>query len=77
MSDAERMASFTESVVEDATLAWLGSIGFTVKHGPEIAPGEPAAERQDYSRLHDTLLRKLISGGIRVNQAVVSMEAQA
>jgi hypothetical protein len=27
---------FTESVVEDAALAWLESLGYTVKHGPEI-----------------------------------------
>ena len=31
---------FMESVVEDAALAWLESIGYTIKHGPEIAPGE-------------------------------------
>ena len=31
---------FTESVVEDAALAWLESLGYAVKHGPEIAPGE-------------------------------------
>lgn len=32
--------SLTESVVEDTTLAWLESLGYTIKHGPEIAPGE-------------------------------------
>ena len=32
--------AFTECVVEDAALAWLESLGYTVKHGPEIAPGE-------------------------------------
>ena len=32
------MASFTESVVEEAALAWLESLGYTVKHGPAIAP---------------------------------------
>jgi len=31
--------AFTESLVEDAALAWLESLGYTVKHGPEIAPG--------------------------------------
>jgi hypothetical protein len=35
----------TESVVEDAALAWLGSLGYTIKHGPEIAAGEFLAER--------------------------------
>ena len=33
-------SKFTESVVEDAALAWLESLGYAVKHGPEIAPGE-------------------------------------
>jgi type I restriction enzyme R subunit len=31
---------FTESVVKDAALAWLESLGWSVKHGLEIAPGE-------------------------------------
>ena len=39
------MTNFTASLVEDAALAWLESLGYTVKHGPEIAPGELAAER--------------------------------
>jgi type I restriction enzyme R subunit len=34
------MSTFTESVVEDAALAWLESLGYTVKPGPDIAPGE-------------------------------------
>jgi type I restriction enzyme R subunit len=32
--------NFTESVVEDAALAWLESLAYAIKHGPEIAPGE-------------------------------------
>jgi type I restriction enzyme R subunit len=52
-----------ESVVEDAALAWLKSLGYVVKHGLEIAPGELVAERTDYSqvvlerRLRDALAR--------------------
>ena len=55
--------SFTESVVEDAALAWLESLGYAVKHGPEIAPGELFAERGDYGqvilaiRLREALVR--------------------
>jgi type I restriction enzyme, R subunit len=55
--------SFTESVVEDAALAWFESLGYTVKHGPEIAPGELFAERGDYgqvilaTRLREALVR--------------------
>jgi type I restriction enzyme R subunit len=40
-------ASFTESVVEDAALAWLEALGYAIKHGPAIAAGEPGAERGD------------------------------
>ena len=46
------MQNFTESVVEDAALAWLKSLGYAIKHGPEIAPGEILAERTDYGYLH-------------------------
>jgi type I restriction enzyme R subunit len=53
----------TESVVEQAALAWLESAGWQVRNGAEIAPGEPAAERDDYGevvlaqRLRDALAR--------------------
>lgn len=45
------MPNFTESVVEQATLAWLESMGYLVLSGLEIAPGEPAAEREDYEQV--------------------------
>jgi type I restriction enzyme R subunit len=53
----------TESIVEEAALAWLERLGWTVKHGPEIAPGEGVAERADFGqvvltqRLQDALAR--------------------
>jgi type I restriction enzyme, R subunit len=53
----------TESVVEQAALAWFESAGWTVRNGAEIAPGEPAAERAGYGqvvleqRLRDALAR--------------------
>ena len=37
---------FTESVVEDAALAWLEGLGWTVKHGPEIAKEMREASRR-------------------------------
>ena len=45
--DTDCMSNFTESVVEDAALEWLGALGYTILHAPEIAVGEPAAERTD------------------------------
>jgi len=53
----------TESVVEEAALAWLEASGWQIAHGPEIAPDMPAAERTDYGevvlaqRLRDALAR--------------------
>jgi type I restriction enzyme R subunit len=55
--------SMTESVVEDAALAWLESIGWRLAHGTDIAPDTLAAERRDYGevvlgqRLRDALAR--------------------
>ncbi len=40
--------SLNESMVEDAALSWFGELGYTVGHGPETAPGEPAAERASF-----------------------------
>jgi type I restriction enzyme R subunit len=53
--------SFTESVVEEAALAWLESVGWC--NGAHIAPGELVAQRDDYGqvvlsqRLRDALAR--------------------
>jgi hypothetical protein len=56
-------APFTESVVEQAALAWVEGVGWPVRYGAEIAPGEPAAEGDDYGqivlaqRLRDALVQ--------------------
>ena len=42
------MTAFTESVLEEAVLETLASLGWQVVFGPEIAPGESRAERSDY-----------------------------
>lgn len=39
--------TFAESVVEEASLAWLEALGYAVLHGPEIAAGMLGAERSD------------------------------
>lgn len=67
--------TFTGSLVEQAAPAWLGSAGWQVHDGAEIAPGEPATERDDYGqmvrahRLREALLQQLISGELRVKDA--------
>ena len=42
------MTTFTESIIEQAALAWLEGVGWSIKNGAEIAPGEFAAERDDW-----------------------------
>jgi type I restriction enzyme R subunit len=39
---------FTETTVEDAALEIFGGLGYTILHGPNIAPGEMFAERATY-----------------------------
>ena len=41
------MGAFSESIVEQAALAFLESTGWSVRNGAVIAPGEPGAERDD------------------------------
>ena len=58
--------SLNESHVEDAALEWFGEQGYAVGHGPHLAPGEPAAERDSLGevvqfRFAQTLTRPLPS----------------
>jgi type I restriction enzyme, R subunit len=47
--------SFAERTVERAALSWLHGLGYSLIHGPHIAPGEPSAERSSYG---EVVLRK-------------------
>lgn len=60
-------AGFTESVVEDAALGWLEALGYAVLHGPQIAAGEPAAERRDPGYRDVVLERRLRNALARSN----------
>jgi type I restriction enzyme R subunit len=55
---------FTESIVEDAALAWLEALGYGVLHGPDIAAGELAAERGD-PNYRDVLLERRVRQALR------------
>ena len=57
--------SLTESIVEDAALTWFGELGYAVGHGPQMAPGEPAAERDSFGEV--VLVDRLRQGLRRVN----------
>jgi len=65
---AVNSSAFTESVVEEAALAWLESVGWQIRNGAEIAPGEPAAERDDYGQV--VLAQRLRDALARLNPAL-------
>lgn len=61
------MSSFTESVVEEASLSWLESLGYAVLHGPDIAVGMPGAERSDPNYRDVVLEGRLRQALVRLN----------
>ena len=62
--------SFTESIVEEAALARLAAIGWTVLHGPEIGYGTINAERLD-PQYRDVLLEGRLRATLaRLNPAL-------
>jgi len=62
--------SLNESIVEDAALEWFGELGYTLGHGPHLAPGEPAAERDSFSEV--VLVGRLREAIRRLNPAIPS-----
>ena len=43
------MTALTESDLEQIVLGWFGELGYTILHGPEIAPEASLSERSSYS----------------------------
>jgi len=62
------MAHLTESEIESAALDWLKAMGWETLFGPEIAPGETAAERESYGQV--VLERRLRQALERLNPQV-------
>jgi type I restriction enzyme R subunit len=57
-----------ESTIEDAALTWFGELGYAVGHGPQIAPGEPEAERDSFGDV--VLVGRLREAIYRLNPAI-------
>ena len=57
-----------ESTIEDAAFDWFGGLGYTIGHGPHIAPGEPAAERDSFGEV--VLVGRLREAIRRLNPAI-------
>lgn len=64
--------SVSESVVEQAALAWFESLGYAVLDGPEIAAGEPNAEREDPGYRDVILARRSRQAIARLNSDLPS-----
>ena len=60
--------SLNESIVEDAALEWFVELGYAVGHGPHLAPGEPAAERDSFGEV--VLVGRLREAIRRLNPAI-------
>lgn len=57
------MPHFTESILEKAVLEYYKQLGYSIRYGLEVAPGEPGALRETYhqvileNNLHEALAR--------------------
>lgn len=60
--------SLTESLVEEAALTWFSELGYAVGHGAQVAPGEPAAERNSFGEV--VLMGRLREALQRINSAI-------
>ncbi|HOG48594.1 MAG TPA: type I restriction endonuclease subunit R, partial [Anaerolineae bacterium] len=62
------MSTVNESLMEQVALTWLKGLGYATQFGPEMAPGEPAAERSSYGEV--VLLGRLRAALARLNPDV-------
>lgn len=65
--------SITESIVEDAALTWFGEHGYVIGHGPQMAPGEPSAERESFA---DVVLAERLREALRRLNPALSEDAR-
>ena len=61
--------SITKAHIEDTALTWFEALDYETVHGPDIAPGEPAEERE-------TLLPRLMNGELLVGEAKERVEGE-
>jgi type I restriction enzyme R subunit len=60
--------SLNESIVEDAAFEWFGELSYAFGHGPHLAPGGPAAERDSFAEV--VLVGRLPEAIRRMNPAI-------
>ncbi len=57
-----------ESIIEEAALEWFVELGYAIGHGPQLAPGEPLAERDSFGEV--VLVGRLREAILRLNPAI-------
>lgn len=68
------MPKITENILEETALGWLAEFGYSILHGPDLAPGMPEAERDDYRQVF--LLERLRKSLTRINPDVPEVGIQ-
>ena len=63
------MSNLNESTVEDAALNWFRDLSYAIGHGPHLALGEPAAERDSFG---DVVVGHLRDAIRRLNSSIQS-----
>ena len=62
------MSSLNEALIESAAQEWFQELGYSLAHGPHIAPGEASAERQSFGEV--VLVGRLREAIRRLNPAI-------
>jgi type I restriction enzyme, R subunit len=62
------MPGITENILEETCLEWLTGLGWNCLQGPELAPGMPSQEREDYRQVF--LIDRLRNALARINPDV-------
>ena len=70
----------SEAIVEEAALGWFQELGYTVLPSPQLAPNEPAAERESFSDVvlvgrQREAIRQLNPASSKAPQATVAQPA--
>lgn len=62
------MSNLTESIVQEATVKWLGELDYAIADAPHFAPGEIATERVSFADI--VLVGRLRAAIGRLNSAI-------
>ena len=68
------MTQFTESLVEEAALAWIESSGWQIAHVPDITPDMPGTVRAEFGEVVLQIYVKQANGGFTLTDGGCKLE---